>query len=305
MKKIIFAGILLLLFTFSFQIFSQENPKFNPAPVYSDLLSTITVEQDGRFKPRSMFAFFMQGEKGILKILHEGQEFAEYKFISSIYSGPKFELDGFDLVKGKNDVLGLKLNKPGKYELQYFIEGKKFYKFPFELVINSNKDPYNPKKTLLINGAWNNYAYLYKTSNESHGKWQFKVFTRSDDGSYKQTKSYLRIVNNQTKQVVAISRNNFRREGRWKLQTLELKKPGKLNKKINEYYDNKDIYANKDKFVDGNYTLNFYMDNKLYGSYKFMVKNGEIQLQGRQVRSSTDSTKFIEGGGREFWMKKQ
>ena len=271
--------------------------------MFSDVLSDVHLRSNGQFKPSTIYAYFLSGDKGRLKVLHNGNEIAEFTFRIEPYTVPKYSIDGFELVKGKNNPLGLMLSEPGEYELAYYANGVKFYSFPFELTVGKS-DPYKPNKLMQLNGAWNNYAFLRKTSSESHGKWEFKIFVRSDDGTYKQTKSYLRVVSDQTKKVVAISRNNFRREGSWRIQTLELKKPGKLNTKIDEYYDNKDLYANKEKFPDGGYTVNFYMDGKLYGAYKFTVKAGEIQHSGRQLRQSTDPLRFIEGGGKEFWLVK-
>ncbi len=302
MNKIIKVSVLFSILLFGTQIFGQTNPK--PAPVFSDLLSNVHLRDKGQFKPASIYAYFLSGEKGQLKVLHNGKEIAEFSFRIEPYTVPKYTIDGFELVKGKNDSLGLMLKEAGKYELAYYSGGTKFYSFPFELIIKSSGDPYKPKKLMLLNGAWNNYAFLRKTSNESHGKWEFRVFMRSDDGSYQQTKGQVLMVRDKDKKVVAVGSSGFRREGRWTRQDMTLQKPGKKNPK-GEYYSNQDFYANRDKLEDGAYTLNFNTDGKLYGAYKFMVKNGDIQVQGRQIRESTDPLSFIEGGGREFWMKKQ
>ena len=304
MDKIIITGALLLIVGFQIQISAQSTHPFPAAPVFSDLLSGVRLETGGRFKPSSMFAYFMTGKKGTMKVLLNGSEIAEFSFRSDIYTVPKYEIDGFELIKGKNDALGFKLKQSGKYELAYYIGGVKFYSFPFDLKVGA-ADPYSPKKLILLNGAWNKYAYLSKSSKEAHGKWEFRVFARSNDGSLKQTKAWVRVIRDSDKKVVAIARNNFRREATWRKQTFTLKKPGKLNPKINEYYSNKDFLANRDKFTDGGYTINLYMDKALYGAYKFTVKGGKIQYQGNQLRESTDPKLFIEGGGKEIWVEKQ
>ena len=284
------------------QAIAQENLK--PAPIFGNLLSGISLDENGRFKPPVMYAYFMKGEKGALKIAHNGNEIAEYSFRIFPRDPPKFEIDRYKLVTGKNDLLGLKLKEAGEYELSYYADGQLFYKFTFELVAKSSGDIYKTQRLLLINGDWNNKTYLLRTSAESHGKWDFKVYVRSDDGKYHQSKSYLRLIRDADKKLVAVGRANFRRERSWTRQTLTLNKPGKKNAN-NEYYNNQDLLASRDKFTDGGYTLNFYMDKGLYGSYKFFVKDGEIQPQGRQIRESTDPLVFIEGGGEAFWMEKQ
>ncbi len=295
----IISGLFLAL---ALQVPAQDT--YKPAPVFSHLLSDVSVDDEGRFKLHSMYAYFLNGEKGTLKVLREGNEIAEFSFRISPYKPPQYEILGYELVSGKNDVLGLKLEVAGNYELVYYSGDQEFYRFPFELVVKKSSDPYNPKKLILLNGDWNDQAYLLRTSTESHGKWDFKLYVRSDDGKYNQSKSYLRLIRDADKKLVAVGSSNFRRERRWTRQTLTLQKPGKTNSS-NEYYDNQELLANRDKFADGSYTLNLFMDEQLYGAYKFTVKDGEIQPQGRQVRESTDPLRFIEGAGSAFWMKKQ
>jgi hypothetical protein len=303
MKNLVRLGFILMLVCLAFPANAQTEHPFPPAPVYSELLSTIKLRSGGEFKPNSMYAYFMPADKGLLKVLRNGAEIAEFSWRCAPYTAPMYEIDGHELIKGKNSTLGLTLSEGGDYELAYYTGGAKFYSFPFELVVKGGADPYNPKKQLLLNGPWNDHAYLYKTSNESHGRWEFKVWTRSDDGSLQQSKGRVRLIRDQDKKIVAVGSSNFRREGAWRVQTFDLKIPGKQNDD-GDYYDNKDLPANSHKFQDGGYSLNFLMDGKLYGTYKFNVKAGEIQLQGRQVRSTADPLKFIEGGGKEIWLKK-
>ncbi len=293
--------LFIFILAFSSQLIGQDTPK--PTPVFSELLSNVYLRDNGQFKPASIYAYFMEGEKGQMKVLRNGIEIAEFSFRIEPYTAPKYTIDGYELVKGKNDSLGLMLKDAGKYELVYYANGAKFYSFPFELIIGAS-DPYKPKKLMLLNGAWNNYAYLYKTNNEAQGKWEFRIFMRSDDGSYQQVKSQVLLIRDKDKKLVAVGSSNFRTEAGWTRQDMTLQKPGKKYAQ-GEYYSNQDFFANREKLEDGGYTLNFTTDGKLYGAYKFTVKAGEIQLKDRQVRSSTDPTAFIEGGGREFWMKKQ
>lgn len=291
-----------MILIFSAQTFAQETLK--PAPIFSELLSTVYVRKSGEFKPSDISAYFLSNKDGQLKVLRNGSEIAEFNFRIDPYRPPKYTIEGYELVKGKNDVLGLILKESGKYELEYYEGGKKFYSFPFELNIKDSGDPYKPNKLMQINGAWNNYAFLHKTSDESHGKWEFRIYMRSDNGDYQQTKGQVLMIRDSDKKLVAVGNAGFRREESWRRQELTLQKPGKKNDK-GEYYNNQDLYANQDKFEDGNYTLNFSVDDKQYGIYKFTVKNGSIQMQGRQVRESTDPLKFIEGGGKEIWLEKQ
>jgi len=300
MNKIIKTSVLLSILLFTTQIFGQATP--NPAPIFSELLSSVYLRSNGQLKPPRFYAYFLKGDKGKMKVLYNGSEIAEFSFSIEPYTAPKYTIDDFNLVSGKNDVLGLKLKEAGKYELEYYASGAKFYSFPFELVVGKS-DPYKPKKLRLLNGAWNKYAYLHKTNNESHGKWEFRIFMRSDDGSLQQTKGQVLLIRDKDKKVVAVGGSGFRREAAWKRQDLTLQKPGKVNAK-GEYYGNQDFFANREKLNEGGYTLNFQINGKPYGIYRFTVKSGEIQMQGNQIRESTDPIHFIEGGGREIWLEK-
>ncbi len=304
MKKIKSIGILFLVIILGTQTFAQKNYPLPPAPIFSDLLLRTILYEDGRFKPPEAYGYFFSDDKGKLKVIHEGNEIAEYDWRASPAFPPKYVIDGFDITKGKNNALGLYLKKAGNYELHFQnSDGSTFYIFPFKVSASGGDDPYNPQKKLRREGAWNDYAYLYKTTKNEQARWDFRVWVRSKDSKMRQAKSYLRLYRDSDNQLVAIGNSNFRLEGDWKRQYLELKKPGKKNAK-GEYYDNRTIYA-KDKLQDGGYSLKFYIDENLYGTYKFQVKGGEIQHQDRQVRSSTDPKNYIEGGKREFWLKRQ
>ncbi|MCB1025391.1 MAG: hypothetical protein KDB79_13430 [Acidobacteria bacterium] len=302
MKRVNCIGILLIIASAAAQLNAQSHP-FPPAPIFSQLLSNVQLRDNGEFRPLRTYAYFMKGDKGTLKVLKDGSEIAEFKFGIEPSILPKYTLDYFELISGKNDVLGLILKESGKYELAYYANGEKFHSFPFELEISTGGDPYKPKKQMKLNGPWNNYAYLYKTSRESHGKWEFRIFVRSEDGEYQQSKGQVIVTRDKDKKIVAVGSSGFRNEARWRRQELVLEKPGIKNPK-GEYYNNTDLLANTDKFEDGSYTAAFNIDGKPYGTYKFSVRSGEIQPQGNQIRESTDPSLFIEGGGMEFFMIK-
>jgi hypothetical protein len=305
MMKLIFAvfAVCLLCLALGSEslVFSQLSP---PAPLFSELLTTVRLERNGIFKPRRIYTSLIPNDKGSLKVLHNDIEIAEYTFRSPRYPGNTSEIWGYSLVRGKNDPLGLRLNKAGRYELAYYTGGKKFYSFPFELIVTGNTGPQGRWPLILMNGAWNDYAFLARTSKASHGRWQFRVWVRNDDGKYVQSKGFVSLTHDETKRLVAIGTANFRREGLWTKETLTLEEPGKKNAK-GEYQGNKVISAANFKFEDGSFTFRFVMDGKLYGVYKFSVRNGTIQPQGRQVRENTPPHLFIDGGENHFWLKKQ
>lgn len=268
--------------------------------MFGDLLASIGLRDNGLFKPSSMYAYFMPSDKGRLVVLRDGSEVAEFRWRCSVYTAPKFEIEGYELVSGKNHDLGFVMDQPGQYELAFYTAGKKFYSFPFKLRVLGGNDPYNPSKVRLMDGDWSEFGSLSKSSPEAHGKWEFGVFVRSDDGKLAQSKGQVRLSRDADQSLVAVGSSNYRREASWTQQTMVLQKPGKKNEK-NEYYSNQTLLANKEPLKDGSYSLKFLQDGKLYGTYKFTVSGGEIQPQGRQVRGG-DSLRFLEGGGKTHWI---
>ena len=302
MKKLTIIALLILISGIS--VFAQGKHPFPPAPVLSDLLGSVYVDRTGILKINRFNAYFVPGETGRIKILRDGAEIAEYKFTASPAFVPKYEIDSIDLVKGKNATLGFKVTEPGKYTMLIeFIGGESTYVFPFEVIAKGGNDPYKPNKTILLNGDWNDFAFLEKTSEEAHGRWEFNVWMRSDDGKQVRSSSEVQILRDSDGKLVGYGQKTFRRDGYWKREDIEIKKPLKKNSAGN--YETTDLPANSEKFEDGSYTVKFLLDGNLYGTYKFTVRNGEIEHQGRQVRDATDPKRFIEGGGKEFWMKKQ
>lgn len=273
-----------------------------PAPVFDDLLGAVQLRDNGLFKPHSIYAYFMPADKGRMVVLKDGAEVAEFSWRCSVYTAPKFEIEGWELVKGKNHDLGFVMDQAGQYELAFFTAGKKFYSFPFTLRLLGGNDPYQSKKVRLMDGDWSQFAFLSKTSPEGHGKWKFGIYVRSEDGSLQQSKGQVRLVRLADNKVVAVGSSNYRREASWTKQSMELQKPGKKNDK-NEYYSNQTLYANKEPLQDGDYLLKYLQDGKVYGSYKFSVAGGKPQDQGRQVRGS-DPLRFLEGGGKTTWIPK-
>jgi hypothetical protein len=61
---------------------------------------------------------------------------------------------------------------------------------------------------------------------------------------------------------------------------------------------------------DGRYSVRLTINNKLYGTYPFVVKSGRIELQRKQIRANTDPMVYIVNylsGGRytSWWIKRE
>jgi hypothetical protein len=61
---------------------------------------------------------------------------------------------------------------------------------------------------------------------------------------------------------------------------------------------------------DGRYSVRLTINNKLHGTYPFVVKGGRIELQGKQIQEKTDPMVYIVdylSGGRytSWWIKRE
>jgi len=303
MKKTVIIGaiLMLLIIVIQTEIIAQDTHPFPASPIYSSVMQSFRIDNDGRFRLYGGYGYFFTHKKGSIKVLRDGKEIAEYSFRVSPSKLPKYEYDGINIVSGKNDVLGLYIKKSGNYELAFYMGGKKFYSFPFSLNLKASSDPYSQKKTIIANGDWNDYAYFYQSSRSN--RLTFNAFFRSETGQPQPSRGKVIVRRDRDKKVVAFYQTRFRREVWWTKQSFILNSSGRLNSK-GEYFDTKEWDSSKDKFADGNYTVTLEVSGKHHGTYKFSVKGGKIQYQGRQVRGKTEPIRFIEGGRTQFWVKR-
>jgi len=127
MRKQLAIIALLLILGFGTSALAQTGHSFPPAPIFSNLLSTVRLGKEGRLKPADIYAYFLKNEKGMLKVFHNGVEIAEFNFRSPRYSGVIYKITGYQLVRKTRDGFVLNLKEAGKYELAYYAGGKKFY----------------------------------------------------------------------------------------------------------------------------------------------------------------------------------
>ena len=301
MKKTVITGAMLLIIMLQMQVIAQNAHPFPPSPIHSTVMQSFWIGEDGRFKLNGGYGYFFTHKKGSIKVLLDGAEIAEYSFRVSPSSLPMYEYDGLEIISGKNNSLGLYLKNSGNYELAFYMGEKKFYSYPFSLNLKASSDPYSLKKTVIANGDWNDYAYFYQ--NNRSNRLTFNVFFRSETGSTQPSRGKVIVRRDRDKKVVAFYQTRFRREVWWKKQSFILNSSGRLNSK-GDYFDTREWDSSKDKFADGNYTVTLEVSSKPHGTYKFSVKGGKIQHQGRQVRGKTEPNRFIEGGRTQFWVKR-
>jgi len=216
-------------------------------------------------------------------------------YASSI--GGLWELSNFKVVGGYESVKPL---APGNYVLEFALEDKPFYRFPFSVSELKNDDPYQPAGTRhFIEGAWNEYGNIFYQRNDPKSTLRFTTWVQDKSGhvSKNAVPSDIKLIRARDGKVLGSASDSLRLEPRWQQADFYFVPPG--GDKSN-YLTAGDLLAE-----DGRYIVRLSINEKPYGEYPFTVKGGRIQLQGKQIRESTDSMNYIvdylSGGRYTSW----
>jgi hypothetical protein len=216
--------------------------------------------------------------------------------------GGLWELSRYKVVGGFEAVKPL---AAGNYLLEFAVDDKPFYRFPFSVAVIKSNDPYVAEgNRYFIEGAWNEYGNIYYQRNDPQSILTFTTWVQDKVGSQnKSSVPYdLKLVNARDNRVLAGYDGTLRLEPRWLKADLHFRPSGG---DANAYFKAGDLLRE-----DGRYNVRLTINNKLYGTYPFVVKGGRIELQGKQIREKTDPMDFIVdylSGGRytSWWIKRE
>lgn len=216
--------------------------------------------------------------------------------------GGLWELSRYKVVGGYEAVKPL---AAGSYVLEFAIDDKPFYRFPFSVVVAKSDDPYEPAgNRYFIEGAWNEYGNIYYQRNDPQSILTFTTWVQDKAGHQNKTPvPYdLKLISARDGRVLAANTGSLRLEPRWLKADLNFRPSGG---DPNAYFKAGDLLHE-----DGRYFVRLTIDNKPFGEYPFVVKGGRIELQGKQIRESTDPMVYIVdylSGGRytSWWIKRE
>lgn len=190
---------------------------------------------------------------------------------------------------------------PGRYALDFFIDGKRFQHVPFTVRQLVAGDAYDPQNILGIDGPWNDYGYLHIHDARPDSYVNWKMWLRNEDPN-PTTREYdvqVTVTLKRDGKKVAGSGNSghYSINGReWKRYEFQMTDPDKPNGTM---FSGADIFNNP-----GKYEVVVEIDGKR-SVYKFEVKDGKIRHSGRQVREGTDPLVYLEGGRDAWWIRKE
>jgi hypothetical protein len=192
----------------------------------------------------------------------------------------------------------------GKYNIQFMMDDKLFSEVPVEVVKVENKDPYaKVKEKYFLHGPWNDYALLSWTnpedlSNGEQPKLHLKMFYQLED-MLNQGKDDVKIHSELLKDgkyFATTAKEEIDLTNTWQsFQNAFFKIPA--NAQIDT-----DKILRKNGLPDGKYQIKNYVEGKPR-VFSFEIKGGNIIASGRQVRQSTEPTKFIEGMNEEWFVQ--
>ncbi len=292
----------LIVVALAASVLAQE--KYQPAIFYSNLMGNIKVQDDGRLKILPMFGAFLPDTKGHMRVLLDGNEIGKYEWTAYERNKPFFQIPLFEFISGDQDPRGLKLTKGGNYEFVFDVNGKAFQRFKFNLTKKNVGTKYKPKYSWQKDGDWDDYVYLLKDK-DGRGKWYFKYYVRSDVFTNDCTSQVFLKRDADNKLIAKTGSVSCSRSPVWKRTDQLFKSPTERPESPGSNWKTDRFEANNYVFKDGTYTIEHKLNGKLHATYKFTVKDNEIQPQGRQIRGAETSVDFIEGGGTTYWLKKQ
>jgi hypothetical protein len=203
-----------------------------------------------------------------------------------------WELENYKIVGGPAAVKQL---APGAYTLDFCIEDKPFFRLPFSVSTQQNKDIYNPGLLYSLEGPWNNYASLLYVNPNRY--LQFSLWLRNKEQQGKKETHYdIRLVRKKDNKVLA---------GDWGDDAALILKPGwtPISLYLNRLKSERPANGSSEFPLaevlrsDGEYVVTLSIEGKPYGEYSFTVSDGKIRPQGLQEPETAEPLLFIEPPG--------
>lgn len=230
-----------------------------------------------------------------------GQLLNTYVWYAESFGG-LWELSRYKIIGGYEAVKPLGV---GDFVLEFAIEEKPFYRFPFSISSVKSDDPYQPPgNRYFIEGPWNEYGNLFYQRNDPQSSLRFSTWVRDKSGKdAKRSVPYkVELIRSKDGQILGEDAATLRLEPRWRQADLSLTP---TNGEKNTYFKAGELLRE-----DGLYRIRLAIEGQLYGEYSFEVKGGRIQFQGKQIREKTEPMNYLVDylyGGRytSWWIKRQ
>lgn len=288
-----------------------------PTVLYESILSNVEFNSLGHISVSGINTLFLPAKdkkgKDVKYEVFSGNDKDARIFVSFTRDGAPFgrklglSADGNEVQKiltiaAEADLVRNPLPKfeEGKYQMELFLDDKKFYQFDFSVVKKMNNDVYSKIKELYFaHGPWEEYGFFTFTQDEENFVWNMYAQTenmeiKKDEDDYYKASFKIELYKDgklygKSYKGKADDINVYRH---WDVYTATLRQ-----------VTNEDNYITKNDITDGKYQVKVSMNDVPF-VYPFEVKDGKIQLDPRQDRSKNpDPLTLIEGKNNKFWVK--
>lgn len=243
---------------------------------------------------------------GVNAVLRDssGNEIAKFDFYVELLKQPYFLLDAYKLTGPDESILipgGSVKMQPGSYTLDFYVEGKHFYHFPFKVSKLSAADPFSGGDYYFLDGDWEKWAYMYYADADPERGLQLKVWLRNKEAKNERDFTPKLKITDASGKLICTSRSGYTLtlQPQWTRYELDIVDPSE-GAVPGKYWKAKDLLAK-----DGEYTLTLSLSDKVWGTWKIKVSGGKFAVSGRSLRGSADPLTFIEGGKDAFWYEKK
>lgn len=286
----------------------KEHDEYPPGFSFSTILNGVKFLPDmAQFRLEHLQATFISNDSEGCIVLRRagGQELYQYDWKVDTFRDMKpyylLNILGFkNLQTGETKSGGgVELKETGDYVLDFYLPEEHFYTFPFRISKVGGDDPFAEKDRWLIDGDWEDWAYFYYTDADPEKSLQFKVWLRNKSaGDPRSVKPKLEIHG--PSGLVCVGRDiTLTLRPDWVRYEFDMIFPME-GTSGGAYFKAKDLLKQ-----DGQYHLDFKLNQEDYGTWAFAIQNGKFVPAGRTVRGEADPLTFIEGGRDAFWYKRQ
>lgn len=313
--RLLLAGLGLLLSCSSALLAQNNSGTCAPNMRFGSILNNVQITGEGYLMLGNMIATCLPqpvrqsssnypynpddgGKFSIVLKTAKGQALTTYVWsvekISSLW-----ELRDYKVVGGQAAIKPL---TPGDYVLEFALEDKPFHRFPFSVATQKSEDIYAPGTVYLLNGAWEELGvfYVYKPDRYT----QFFVWLR-DTGKPRQqaVPVAMKLLRKSDGKLLAMTRpdNAVKLTSAWNRFTLSFNPVTEDGQLTNAG----EFHASEILKTDGAYLVKLSLDGKPYGEYEFVIKGGQIQAQGRQVRDPASPLQQLEDINNSWWLKRR
>ena len=293
--------------------------EYEPGLMYSTVLNGIVMLPDsGQFRMDNVQAVFLPdpgsstyypydpeggGRLWVILTGAGGEELYRFNCYAEKLKDPYWLISSYkavDLRTGADAGVGwVDLAREGDYLLSWYLDSGLFYTFPFSVSKVLSDDPFVGGDRWFIDGAWEDWAYLYYRDADPESSIHFKVWLRNKSvGADRDVKPRMEVHHASAGLVATTRMMTLTLKPKWNRFELDLIFPME-GTSGGAYVKARDLLQR-----DGGYALKLWLDDEYYGEWEFGVKGGKLEYYGRAVRGS-DPLTFIEGGRDAWWYERR